>query len=198
MGEIGPVALPRPMRADARRNYDRLVTAARAAFAEQGAEASLDDIARRAGVGPGTLYRHFPTRLALLEAVYRDDVTALCTQAEELARAEPPEQALAAWMRTFVRYATGKRGLVAALKETLGEQTTPFFTECSTALRAAAGMLLTAAQQAGAVRTEANVPDLLKLVHGISVVTEHAIDDPGQADRLLSVVLDGLRPTLPA
>jgi AcrR family transcriptional regulator len=194
MGEIGSATSPRPMRADARRNYDRLVTAARTAFAEHGAEASLDDVARRAGVGPGTLYRHFPTRLALLEAVYRDDVTALCAEAAELAATRPPEQALAAWMRTFVRYATGKRGLVAALKESLGEQTTSFFTECSTALRQAAGMLLTGAQRAGAVRTDANVSDLLKLVHGISVVTEHAQDDPGQADRLLSVVLDGLRP----
>jgi AcrR family transcriptional regulator len=148
-------------------------------------------------VGPGTLYRHFPTRLALIEAVYRDDVTALCGEAEKLAAAHPPMQALAAWMRTFVRYAVTKRGLVAALKESLGEQTTSFFADCSTALREAAGMLLTAAQQAGTVRADASAPDLLKLVHGISVVTEHTVDDPGQADRLLSVVLDGLRPTPP-
>ncbi len=180
MGEIGS-ATARPMRADARRNYDRLVTAARAAFAEHGAEASLDDIAR-------------PTRLALLEAVYRDDVTALCAEAEELGRTRPPGDALAAWLRVFVRHAAVKRGLAAALKASLGEDTSAFFLECSTALRAASQALLTAAQQAGAVRADARVPDLLKLVHGIAVATEHSLDDPGQAERLLSVVLDGLRP----
>ncbi len=170
MGEIGS-ATARPMRADARRNYDRLVTAARAAFAE-----------------------HFPTRLALLEAVYRDDVTALCAEAEELGRTRPPGDALAAWLRVFVRHAAVKRGLAAALKASLGEDTSAFFLECSTALRAASQALLTAAQQAGAVRADARVPDLLKLVHGIAVATEHSLDDPGQAERLLSVVLDGLRP----
>jgi AcrR family transcriptional regulator len=196
MGEFGPAASPRPMRADARRNYEKLVEVGRAAFAARGAEASLDDIAKQAGVGPGTLYRHFPTRVALLEAVYRDDVTALCTHAEKLLADLPPAQALAAWMRTFVRYATTKRGLTEALRADIGEQkkTTPFFLDCSAAIRAAGGALLERAQQAGEVRTDASMADLLKLVHGIAVVTEHATDDDGQAERLLSVVLDGLRP----
>src|SRR5262245_1624337 len=88
----------RAQRADARRNRERLITAAREAFTEHGVEASLDDSARRTGVGPGTLYRHFPTREALLAAVYRDDVEALAARAEQMARQYPPVEALTAWL----------------------------------------------------------------------------------------------------
>ena len=194
MGFTGSAATPRPMRADARRNHDRLLAVAKVAFAERGAEASLDDIARQAGVGPGTLYRHFPTRLALLEAVYRDDVSALTARADELQRTHPPAQALAEWLQAFVGYAVGKRGLAAALREILGDRKNSFFLECSRELRAAAGRLLDRAQQAGAARADAQVTDLLRLVHGIVLATEQGGDDTGQADRLLTVVLDGLRP----
>src|SRR4051812_23807201 len=93
----------KPKRADARRNHEKLIAAGREAFTEEGSAASLEDIARRAGVGIGTLYRHFPTRQALLEAVYLDEVEALCTSAEELAEL-PPWDALANWMRRFVGY----------------------------------------------------------------------------------------------
>src|SRR5215216_6625186 len=109
--EIGSPAL----RADARRNRDRLIAAAREAFAERGAEASLDDIARRAGVGPGTLYRHFPTRLTLIEAVYRDGVEALCAEARDLMSSPSPGEALATWLRSVLSYAGEKRGLATAL-----------------------------------------------------------------------------------
>src|SRR5206468_1197163 len=93
---------PHPLRADARRNRDRLIAAAREAFAERGADASLDDVARRAGVGPGTLYRHFPTRFALMEAVYRDGVEALCAEAYDLLSSSAPGDALASWLRSFL------------------------------------------------------------------------------------------------
>jgi AcrR family transcriptional regulator len=194
MAQTGSATPPRPKRGDARRNYQRLVDAARVAFASRGAEASLDDIARQAGVGPGTLYRHFPTRLALLEAVYREDVSALCARAAELERTHPPAQALTEWMQAFVRYAIGKRGLAAALREILGEDKTSFFAACSEQLKRAAETLLGNARQVGAVRADAQVGDVLKLVHGIVLA---AGDDTGQADRLLTVVLDGLRPPPP-
>jgi AcrR family transcriptional regulator len=194
MPETGSATSPRPMRADARRNYQRLLAVARTAFAERGPEASLDDIARRAGVGPGTLYRHFPTRLALLEAVYRDDVSTLCARADELQHTHPPAQALAEWLQAFVGYAVGKRGLTAALREILGDRKNSFFLECGRELKAAAGRLLDRAQQAGVVRADVQAIDLLRLVHGIVLATEQGGDDIGQADRLLTVVLDGLRP----
>src|SRR5579863_9733131 len=99
----------RPMRADAQRNYARLLDAASAAFLEHGADdVSLEEIARRAGVGIGTLYRHFPTRQALLEAVYRDQVETLSARARELCEAESPEGALAEWMRAMVRFSSTK------------------------------------------------------------------------------------------
>src|SRR6266851_4575180 len=112
----------RGMRADARRNYERLLSAAAAAFAEHGADdVSLEEIARRAGVGIGTLYRHFPTRQALLEAVYRDQVDLLSRRAEKLLGAESPGDALADWLRALVKFSSTKRSLTTALLATLGK-----------------------------------------------------------------------------
>src|SRR5438270_13729060 len=102
------VLRPRPQRADARRNYEKLISAAREAFAEDGTSASLEDIARRAQVGIGTLYRHFPTRQDLLEAAYVDEVEAICRSAGDLAGL-PPWDALVAWLHRFVRFAATKR-----------------------------------------------------------------------------------------
>ena len=180
----------RPKRADARRNHDRLLAAAREAFTEQGVEASLDDIARRTGVGPGTLYRHFPTREALLAAVYRDDVEALAARAEEMARAYPPAEALAAWLRLQLDYIKYKRGLGAAVKAMLGRdsETLNF---CREVMRAALDRLLVAAQEVDAIRGDVDAGDVLRLVHGVGMASEPV---PDQADRLLSLVLDGLRP----
>src|SRR4051795_6399452 len=109
----------RPKRADARRNFARLIVAAREAFTEHGPEASLDDIARRAGVGPGTLYRHFPSRLALLEAVYRDDIGRLSGRVHELLAEKPVEEALETWMREQVDYVLHRRALAAMIKTAL-------------------------------------------------------------------------------
>ena len=184
-----PRLTQRPMRADARRNYERLLAAARTAFTEHGADASLDDIARRAGVGPGTLYRHFPTRQALLEAVYIDGVEAVCNRAYELLEAEPPGEALAAWMRAMADYVATKRGLAMALVASLGEERSELFASCKEAMVAAGTAVLDAAKEAGAVRPDTDIKDVLRLVHGISAATERAPED---ADRLLSLVLDGL------
>jgi AcrR family transcriptional regulator len=179
----------RPMRADARRNYERLLVAARTAFTKHGADASLDDIARRAGVGPGTLYRHFPTRQALLEAVYRDGVEEMCSRAYELLDTMPPGEALAAWLRAMADYVATKRGLAMELVASLGEDGSELFASCKQAMVAAGTALLDAAKEAGAVRPETDLKDVLKLVHAIGAATEQAPED---ADRLLSLVLDGL------
>jgi AcrR family transcriptional regulator len=180
---------PRSMRADAQRNYARLLAVAKEAFGEHGADAPLDDIAKRAGVGAGTLYRHFPTREALMAAVYRDDVAELSAQAYELLERMPPEEALAEWMRMQIAYIIRKRGLGATLITLLGKDS-ELFAWCRDALRGAGSALLQAAQQAGTVRTDVDSTDLLRLGHSIAVATEHS---PQDAERLLTVVLDGLR-----
>jgi AcrR family transcriptional regulator len=180
----------RPMRADARRNHRRLLSAAKTAFLEHGADAPLEDIARRAEVGIGTLYRHFPTRLALQAAVYQDEVDELCAKAYELAETEPAGEALAHWMRSFAGNATTKRGLMQTLKEVIDVRS-DLFARCHDEIREAAGAVLAQAQEAGAVRPEVTVADLLRLTHALSVATENA---PESTDRLLTYLIDGLRP----
>ena len=192
-GTRAPAGGPRPMRADAQRNYARLLDAARAAFVERGADdVSLEEIARRAGVGIGTLYRHFPTRQALLEAVYRDQVDTLSARAEELLRTESPEEALAEWMRALLEFSSTKRSMTSALLATLGTDS-ELLSACVTVIRTAAESLLARAQQAGVVRPDADAGDLMRLVHAVNIATEKA-PDPGQADRMLALILDGLRP----
>ena len=155
-----------------------------------GNDATLDDIARRAAVGPGTLYRHFPDRETLLAAVYRDEILALCARTDALAETLPPDEALAAWLRLQLDYITAKRGLGAAVKTMLGidSETVNF---CKDTMRAAVGRLLSRAQEAGVVRMDIAPADLLRLVHGVGTASE---TDPSSADRLLSYVLDGIRP----
>ena len=186
---MGSAPTPRPMRADARRNYERILAVARAAFAEHGPEAPLDDIARKARVGAGTLYRHFPSREALVEAVYRDDVERLSAHAHELLETLPPDEALTEWMRAQVAFATQKRGLAATLKAAMDKDSTTFAL-CKTVLNDAAGALLEAAQAAGSVRDDLVPRDLLMMGHGIVTASDGT---PEATQRLLSVMLDGLR-----
>jgi AcrR family transcriptional regulator len=183
-------AAQRPMRADARRNYERLLAEAKGAFLEHGADAPLEEIARRACVGIGTLYRHFPTRLALQEAVYHDEVDQLCANAYRLLETEPPGGALAAWMRAFNAYAASKRGLMPTLKEVI-DRRSDLFDRCHNDIREAAAAVLADAQKAGTARSDVTANDLLRLTHGLSVATER---DPDSTDRLLSFLIDGLRP----
>jgi AcrR family transcriptional regulator len=196
---------PRAMRADAQRNYQRLLSAANEAFADHGADdASLEEIARRAGVGIGTLYRHFPTRQALLEAVYRDQVEALRVRAVDLlqsgapgeALAIAPDEALAIWLRALVDFGRTKRSLASALLATLDKES-ELLSSSGAVMRESATALLTRAQQAGLVRADASASDLLRLVHAISMAIERPPADDGQAGRLLGLVVDGLRPQPP-
>jgi AcrR family transcriptional regulator len=180
----------RPLRADARRNHDKLVAAAREAFAAHGLDAPLDPIAQRAGVGSGTLYRHFPTRDELMQAVYRGEIDALCDRGRELAASPEPAGALVTWLRMLADLAD-RRGLAAALYERFGsDPPSPFLHASKKAMGAAAAPLLRRAQEAGAVRPDVTVPELLKLTHAVARVSE----DAGESRRLLSLLLDGLAP----
>jgi AcrR family transcriptional regulator len=185
-------AQARALRADARRNVERLIETAREAFATQGPNAPLDDIARAAGVGSGTLYRHFPNRVALMEAVYRANVERLCADGERLAATEPPAQALLAWLRGFVRVVSEKRGLAAALTEE--GRTSELFAQCHTMINTTGGQLLDRAKAAGAVRDEVALGDVLKMAKAFALAAETSPEGPALAERLLVLSMDGLRP----
>jgi AcrR family transcriptional regulator len=182
----------RARRADAQRNVERLIAAARAAFAADGPNAPLDDIARAAGVGPGTLYRHFPTRLALFEAVYRDNVERLCAEGERLAATEPPATALVGWLEGFVTVISQKRGLAAALTEE--GRASELFAQCHAMINATGGELLDRAKAAGAVRSDVQLGDLLKMTKAFAQAAETSPEGPALAERLLALSMDGLRP----
>ena len=178
------------MRADARRNQEKLIAVARVAFGEVGPDVPMDEIARRAEVGPGTLYRHFPTKDVLLAAVYRSDVEAMSRRADELATELPPVEALRAWMTEQLGYMAFKRGLGAALKSMLGKDSETM-QWCRAAMNDAVGGLLAAAQADGSIRADVEPGTVLRMVHGIGVASESA---PGDAEHMLNLVLDGLRP----
>jgi len=175
----------RPLRADARRNYERLVAAAHEVFAAAGPEASLNEIARRADVGPGTLYRHFPTRRALLTAVLKDRIEALCGRADELLTADSADGALADWLHAFLAHARTNQGLGGAL---MIEGPDELGFDCHQRILDAATGLLVNAQRTGTARPDLAPGDLLRLVVGIALATPHTEDD--QPTRLLGLVLD--------
>jgi AcrR family transcriptional regulator len=187
-----PPSEARALRADARRNADLLIAAAREAFASNGANAPLDDIARAAGVGSGTLYRHFPTRLALIEAVYRDSVERLCADGERLATTEAPAAALVDWLRGFVTVVSEKRGLAAALSDEGRAQS--LFGECHAMINAAGSALLNRAKDAGAIRADVPLDDVLKMAKAFALAAETSPEGPALAERLLALSMDGLRP----
>ena len=178
----------RPLRADAQRNYDKLLEAAREAFAEDGTAATLDDIAQRAGVGIGTLYRHFPTRQHLLEAVYVDEVQAMAQSAVDLAEL-PPWEALDTWLHQYVRYAATKRALAEELLAYI-DTDAEVFQACRVAVVGAGDMLLERAQKAGVVRPDTNFSDVGRIVAGLAAIRGA---DADQIERMLDIVLDGLR-----
>lgn len=182
------VLAPRPMRADARRNYERILAVARDAFFEHGAAASLDDIARRAQVGAGTLYRHFPNRSALLDAVYREYAQEISDQAGDLAAAEPPFEALTEWLRRLAVSMMRNQGL----KEATAAENLDL-TACRDLYHKAGKMLLESAQAAGAVRPGIDMADVFKFVHATTMGSENTPDPAAQINRLLPIVFDGLR-----
>jgi AcrR family transcriptional regulator len=173
-------------RADARLNRERLVVTAREVFAESGPGASLNEIARRAGVGPGTLYRHFPNRQTLLTAVLRDRIETLCGQAEELLTADSADDALGRWLGAFLTHARVNQGMGSAL---MIEGPDALGVDCHQQILDAAADLLTRAQRLGTARTDLTAGDLVQLVVGIALSTTHGADAE-QPERLLELVLD--------
>lgn len=177
-------AVKRPARADARRNFDALLAAARDAFAEQGTGASLEDIARRAGVGIGTLYRNFPTRQDLFDAVYLGEVEELCEAADDVADLGPWD-ALTTWLQRFVGYAATKRAIYEALN-----RDSEMFKNARDAIYEAGEPLFVRAQEAGDARADTGFDDVLRMVSGL---TGAGFVDEEQRDRVLQLALDGVR-----
>ena len=178
------------MRADARRNYDKLVAAARKVFLEQGGGASLEAIAKEAGVGVGTLYRHFPKRIDIVEAVYREDVDGLVASAEEFVAELEPWPALVAWLEAFVRYASTKRTFLNELHEAFEENPQLRLTSRER-IEGAIDLVLRPAQEAGVVRTDLDGSDLMQLLGSMCMSVTLTQD---QSQRLLGMIQDGLRP----
>ncbi|CAN7320246.1 TetR family transcriptional regulator [Phyllobacterium sp. LjRoot231] len=179
------------LRADASRNREKLIEIAGIAFAERGGNASLEDIARQAGVGIGTLYRHFPTREHLVEVVYRREVEALCDAAEELAQNKAPDVALAEWMQRFVDYIAAKRGMANSLR-ILFDANSEVFANTSGMVALALQRLVDAAVADGSIRSDIDINDISQALSGIY----SAPDTPDWRDRsrrLVSLLMDGLR-----
>ena len=192
-GTSASPASVRPMRADARRNYERLLAEARTAFAAHGTGASLEDVARRAGVGIGTLYRHFPNRHALMSAVFEDAVSDLLARSRALLDDPHPCPALVAWLRAIITHAGEYRGLSQALMSASHDDSSAL-ARCSTPMRDAGRELLARAQRVGDVRGDVSIGDLMQLTNAIALAAEESPDDPSLADRLLTLTLRGLRP----
>jgi AcrR family transcriptional regulator len=185
------VTANRPLRADAQRNRDGLLEAAVRAFSHDGPDVTLEAIAKDAGVGIGTLYRHFPTRESLVEAAYRNELERLCDSVPGLLRAGPPDAATRAWMDLFVDYMTTKRGMAEALRAVIASGGNPY-AQSRDRLVAAITTLLDASAAAGALRSDIAPSDVLTTLSGVSL----AAGDPGQRDlaaRLLDLLMDGLR-----
>jgi AcrR family transcriptional regulator len=185
-----PAAARKP-RADAQRNRDSLLEAAKAAFAEAGPEASLDEIARRAGVGIGTLYRHFPTRDAIVEAVYRREVQQLADSAPRLIESLPPAEALRAWMRVFIDYIAAKKVIAPALKSSVGGGSA-VYADSSVRINGAIALLVERARASGNIRPSADPADLLRALIGFAYVNS-APDWEASARRLIDLLIDGLK-----
>jgi AcrR family transcriptional regulator len=182
--DAGIFAVQRPHRADAARNFDALLVAARTAFAEHGSHASLEEIARGAGVGIGTLYRNFPTRQHLLSAVYLGEVEQLCSVADEVAEL-PAWEALVTFLRRFVGHQVAKRTMWEGLDRNL-----EMFYAGRDALLAAGEPLLIRAQAEGEVRPDTNLIDVLWLIMGI---TSSLVVDEARFERVFVLALDGIR-----
>jgi AcrR family transcriptional regulator len=183
--------MARAQRADACRNRDRLLEVAGETFAACGVEASLEKIAKSAGVGIGTLYRHYPTRDALVEAVYRHNVDLLCCGAEELSATLPPDEALAEWMQRFVGYVGTKKGLATYLKSVLAADT-DLFASSQAQVAETIGRLVAAASEAGRIRPGVDGMELLRALSGVCLMA----DQPGGAEqgaKIASLLMDGLR-----
>ena len=183
--------MTRAQRADARRNRDRLVEVAADAFGAKGVECSLEDIARCACVGIGTLYRHFPTRDALVEAVYRHNVDQLIEGAEELSATKPADEALAEFMQRFVEYVASKKGLATYLKSMVSADS-DLFTDSKKRVHDTIARLIKAATDAGTIRPGVDPDDVIHTLGGFCLMND-VNSNPEQGKRVAALLMDGLR-----
>jgi AcrR family transcriptional regulator len=183
----------RKPRADAQRNRERVLEVAKQAFTRHGASASLDEIAKDAGVGAGTLYRHFPTRDALIEAVYRTEVEKLAAAEGKFAETLPPLEALRAWMKLFVDYVEAKHIIAPALNTYAGGPSKLYETS-KTQISGAINALVKRAIQSGDIRKDLEPFDLLRALIGVASVASSP-DWPQSAKRLVDILITGSRPT---
>ncbi|WP_181777100.1 TetR/AcrR family transcriptional regulator [Amycolatopsis pittospori] len=181
----------KPLRADARRNYERLLEEARRAFAARGVEASLEDIARNAGVGIGTLYRHFPTREALVETVLRERFDAQASAARDLLESPEPLKALKGWLAGLGEQSATYRGLPDLMVDVLNDEASPLYASCHS-MQDGVSHLVERAKAAGELRADVTAHELLVLLHALSWASEHLSGDKG-LERLLDLVFAGLR-----
>ncbi|MEV1167102.1 helix-turn-helix domain-containing protein [Nonomuraea sp. NPDC049784] len=198
MNDVDPWPAGRPVRADGRRTHERLLTAAQATFAEQGTDASLREVARRAGVGVATLYRHFPTREALLETLLRHGFDTLRARAADLIASPDPGQALVAWIRELAVASARYDGLPASVMAALHDPGSTLHSSCA-GLRAAAGNLLARAQRSGHIRADLDADQLLAAVNAMAWAARQASWTADAGDRFLSLLIEGLaaRPIQP-
>lgn len=182
----------RKPRTDALRNRERILEVAKGAFTRHGATTSLDDIARQAGVGPGTLYRHFPTRDALIEAVYRSEVEKLAAAARGFAAAMPPLEALRSWLLLFVDYIAAKHIIAPALNSVAGGPSR-LYENSRSLVHGAIEQLVKRAKKSGDVRRDVDASDLLRAVIGVSYVGSGG-DWQQSARRLVNILIAGSRP----
>ena len=180
----------RPLRADAQRNRDKILSTATRVFAEQGLDAHLEHIAKEAGVGTATLYRNFPTREILIEAAYRNELARLCDAAPGLLAALPPREALRDWMGRFIDYATAKLGMAEALRAVVESGVNPYAHSREMMLEALTS-LMDASVTAGAIRSDISATDMFAALTGIALASGKP-DQRAQAERLLDLTLDGL------
>ncbi|WJD97286.1 TetR/AcrR family transcriptional regulator [Streptomyces antimycoticus] len=180
-------------RADARRNYERILAVAEEEVAAHGADASLEQIARTAGVGSATVRRHFPTRGALLEAVFRERIEVLAARARELAKEEDVRPALLEWLGALTVYSASVQGLATALLRN-GELDPEHANPCVNTLAEAGEPLLRRAERAGVMAPGATAVDLVTLIAGIALATQHHPDPAAEADRLLGLAVAGISP----
>jgi AcrR family transcriptional regulator len=181
----------RPLRADAQRNRDKLLRAATQAFAEHGEDVALETIAARAGLGIGTLYRHFPNRDALVAAAYRNEVDALCGAAGDLLASLPADQALCAWARRFADYVVTKRAMGDALRSAAASDS-PLFAQTRERILAALRLLLEAGAASGTLRADVDPTDVMRVINGIWYLPS-CPEWRADVGRMLDLVIDGLR-----
>jgi AcrR family transcriptional regulator len=186
----------RAPRADACRNRDRLLEVASAAFARDGVEASLERIARDAGVGIGTLYRHFPNRDALMEAVYRHNLDQLIADADELSANKPPVEALEEFMQRFVGYVATKKGLAMHLKTVLSADS-DLFTSSQERMKTTVTRLVNAAAESGGIRSDVDAGDLIRALAGVCMTSDMSVSQE-QPCRISKLLMDGMRYGAPA